>query len=128
MPCSIESAPGAKRELDAVGAVGVDRDLPAIGMRGLDQRLRLVLEHPRREAGAAVDAAGRRELDDVGAAVDLPAHDAAAGLDAVAEILRARQMGDQLVVERAAPVHVAAGGRDALRRVDDARALRPSRA
>ena len=79
---------GAQRELDAVGAMGVDRDLAAIGMGGLDQRLGLVLEHAGREAGAAVDPAGGGELDDVGAAVDLAADDAAAAFDAVAEVFR----------------------------------------
>ena len=69
----------------------VDRDLAAIGMGRLDQRLGLVVEHARREAGAAVHSAGGRELDDVRAAVDLTADDAAAAFDAVAKVLGARQ-------------------------------------
>ena len=82
--------PGAKRELDAVGAMGVDRDLAAIGMGGVDQRPRFILKHAGRQPGAAVDAAGGGEFDDVGAAVDLAADHAAASFDTVAEVFGLR--------------------------------------
>ena len=86
VPCSIESAPSAQRQVDAVGAMGVDRDPLAVEMRGLDHRPRLVLEHLRAEAeaDAAVDAAGGGDLDDVDAARDLAPHRAAAIVGAVA--------------------------------------------
>ena len=80
VPCSIESAPAAQRERDAVGAVRVHGDLLAVEVRGLDDGARLVLEHLRAEPGAdaAVHAAGRHDLDDVDAARDLQAHGAPA--------------------------------------------------
>ena len=91
---------GPKRQLDAIGAVSMDGDLAAIGMRRFDERLGFVVEHARREPRAAVHSAGGGEFDDVRAAVDLPAHDAATALDAVAKVLGARQVRHHLVIER----------------------------
>jgi len=112
----------------AGGRMGGDRvTVRNLKVVQVDGDLGLVFEHTCCEAGTAVHAAGRRELDDVRAAVDLTADDAAAAFDAVTEIFRARiPMCDEIVVQRPAPVHVTAGGRDRLSRIDDARPLHPS--
>ena len=74
------------------------RDLLAVHVRGLDDRTRLVLEHLRTKPGrdATVDATGHRELDHVHATPDLRAHRLAAGVGAVAQVLRLEMIGERL--------------------------------
>ena len=76
-------------------------------------RLRLVIEHllaqPR--ADPAVDPAGGREFDHVGAAPDLEPHRAAAIVGAVAGIARPREEGPQLVAIAQGTVHMPGAAR-----------------
>src|SRR3546814_15905378 len=104
----------------------MDCDLLAIEMGRIDDRLCLVLEHLRAEAGAdaTVAAAGRGDLDDVGAAPALPAHRLAALAGAVAPIVVGNGLV-QFLTNAEAGTHVPRRGRDRGRPVTPARPRGP---
>ncbi len=80
VPCSIGVAAGLQEGVDAVDAVGVGGHLPAHRMRGLDDGFQLLVGELLGEArsGLGEHAAGRGDLDDVGAVAHALAHRAAA--------------------------------------------------
>ena len=78
---------GAQRGIDAALAVGVGGDFPAHGVRSLDDGFQLLFGELLLETGRRVrqHAAGGRDLDEVGAFLDLLAHGAPAIIGAVAD-------------------------------------------
>ena len=115
---------GFQRGQDPIRSVRVRGHLAAEEVRRLDDRLHLVVEQLLAETAGdvAVHAAGRGELDDVGALRDLLAGGATAVVGAVAQVGRARppQLGD-VPIRVVGGIRVPAGARDPRTRRHDRR-------
>ena len=103
--------------------MGVGGDFLAEQFCRLDNGGGFIRKHLLAEAGAdaAVDAAGRGELDHVGPARDLQADRAAAIFSAVAGIAGGIEIFAQLVAVAQRAIHVARGGGDRGAGIEDTR-------
>jgi len=113
----------AQRRVDPPGAVGVRGHLAPEQVPGLHDRIEFVPEELLLGAGRRVaeHAAGRRQLDHVGAPLHLRAHGLAAGPDPVADPLQRPRQVEQARAVAERRVAVAPGRRDTLAGGEDTR-------